>query len=107
MENKKEELTLPPYPQGFFEWTEDDIKQLKYGSDEKDINKRMGHKLYSTWLLWAEMRTNEKLMGLVNAGSDDTKSDEFYLKNIAVNVMDRLGKILSNTDITEELLYKE
>ena len=53
------------------------------------------------------MRTNEKLMGLVNAGSDDTKSDEFYLKNIAVNVMDRLGKILSNTDITEELLYKE
>ena len=104
-EESKMEVTLPPYPDGFFAWSEND-QQLKYGGDMNDIHKRMGHKLYSAWLLWADIRTNEKLMQLLNTVTEDTQTDEYYLKNIIVNMTDRLGKLLCNTDITQELLFK-
>ena len=102
-ESESTNLTLPPYPEPFFEWNDEQIKNFKYDGDTEDIGKRMAHKLNSTWLLWTDLRTNDRLMEIVNQATDK-ESDEFYMKNLLVTLIDRVAKVLSNTDLTEELL---
>ena len=102
-EAKDEKLQLPPYPEGFFDYTEEQEKTIKYSGDMDDLHQRVAHKLYNTWALWSHVRNSEKLIEIVNKQSD-TDTDDFYLKATIVNLLDQLGKILGNTHIAEEII---
>jgi F0F1-type ATP synthase delta subunit len=102
-ETKAESLTLPPYPQSFFDYTEEQEEIIKYKGDLQNINSRVSHKLFNVWVLWCNLRNNEKLINVINKESD-TDSDEFFLKQTIVSFLDFLAKILGNTHIAEEII---
>lgn len=104
MEEKKESaVELPAYPLGIFEWNDDDRKFLQYTGEQSDIASRMSHKLWNCWLVWNFIRNDQKLIDMISESSEKD-TDEFYIRNSIVFVIDRLGKILGNTDIGEEIL---
>jgi len=102
----KEELTLPPYPDGILEWTEDERKTLLYTGAKSDTVARLRHKIWNLWLLFASLRNNQRLIDVVNTEEElDKTSDDFFLRMVLVTVIDRLGKILSSgVEIAEEFL---
>ena len=98
-----EEKKLPPYPEGFFDYTEDQEKTIKYSGDPDNLRRRVAHKLYNVWALWSNLRNSETLIDIINKECDKD-SDEFLLKSVIVNHLDVLGKILGNTHIADEIL---
>lgn len=106
-ETKVNEPLLPPYPEPFFEWTDEQKKSIKYTGELDHMKHRLGFKLFNLWLMWTDLRANEKLIKIINKPlKDKTKKEDInYLKNVIVETIDRLAKILGNTNITEELLY--
>ena len=104
-EQNQKKIQLPPKPEGVLPYTEDDKKNYFYDGDEKDIHLRLKWKLFNLWSLWGLVRNNEKLVKVVNKidDKDDLKSDEVYLKNMIVNIIDVWGKIMAATHITEEI----
>jgi Fe-S cluster biosynthesis and repair protein YggX len=103
-----EKPQMPPYPDGLFEYTEEQEKNLKYNGDLEDINRRVSQKLYNTWILWSNLRNNEKLIDIISKEEGkniDKESDEFFLKSLIVNHIDYLAKILGNTNIAQEILH--
>lgn len=103
VDDEQKKLDLPPYPEGLFELTEDEKKELAYSGDPNDITLRLRTKVLFVWLAWASLRTNEKLISLVNEAETTDQKDVFFLKQLLVSVVDRLGKVLGMTYITEEL----
>lgn len=103
VDDEQKKLDLPPYPEGLFELTEDEKKELAYSGDPKDITLRLRTKVLFVWLAWASLRTNEKLISLVNEAETTDQKQIFFLKQLLVSVVDRLGKVLGMTHITEEL----
>lgn len=101
-EDKNE--NLPPYPMAFFPLSDWDKEYLTYKDDPTKMNRRMAHKLFKLWVLWAGLINNEKLRDIVQIDDDKHDSDIYFLKSNIVNTMDQMAKILSNTDITEELV---
>lgn len=98
-----EMLSLPPIPHPFKKWSEHEEK-FKYTGSVDDYNSRIHHKLYSMWIIWALLRTNEKIEKLCSQESDK-ESDEFFLKATIVDIMDVIAKVLINTDLIDELAY--
>jgi hypothetical protein len=112
MEEKKadkkthHENTLPPYPEGILEWSDDEKKMLLYTGDKDDTLARLRHKTWHLWLLYAGLRNNQRLIDVVNKDEElDKTSDEFFIRLVLVTAIDRLGKILnSGVEIAEEFM---
>lgn len=98
------EKTLPPYPDVLFPWSESDKEQLIFKGNVDDLTDRMRFKMYNMWLMWADLRNNEQLINIVGKTDKDEDKDFFYTKNIIVTAIDRMGKILCNTDLIKELV---
>lgn len=107
-EEQKNKIQLPPYPDGLFDWTEDDEKLRCVPEDVKQLGKVAQHKLLLIWDIWGNVRTNEKLIELINKNLGDQKTDEFFLKQFIVHLVDIMGKILNGkTDITEDIFGRK
>ena len=107
-EEQKDKIKLPPYPDGIFDWSEEEMKTLVIPEEVIKHKKSIHFKLLQLWELWGNLRTNERLIEIINSNlemSDEyKKSDEFYLKQLIVSLVDRQGKILNGkTDLTAEL----
>ncbi len=109
MEEVKEETkeqTLPPYPDGLLDWTEDEKKVLLFTGDKADTLARLRHQVWHLWLLYGSLRNSERLVKAINTEEDfDKTSDEFFLRLALVQTVDRLGKVLSSTGEMAEVFY--
>lgn len=76
-----------------------------YKGDLNDLTERRNTKLYNLWTIWSDLRKNEELIKLLAVETKDTKELQF-LKGMLTIVMDRMGKVLSDTNIVEELCCK-
>lgn len=76
-----------------------------YKGDLNDLTERRNTKLYNLWTIWSDLRKNEELIKMLEVNKKDTKELKF-LKGILTIVMDRMGKVLSDTNIVEELCCK-
>jgi hypothetical protein len=104
VEKTPEGPTLPPYPDGILDWTDDERKVLLFKGDKTDVLARMRHQVWHTWLLLASLRNNERLIKAVNTVEElDKDSDEWLLRLVLVQTVDRLGKVLSSTGEIAEL----
>lgn len=96
---------LPLYPEPLLEKNEEhDIPS--YQGDMDDLNERRNVKLYNLWSVWSDLRQNEKLIQLLEAQKKDT-ADMKFLKAMLTLTVDRMGKVLADTNIVEELCVKE
>jgi len=95
---------LPPFPKFFYDWTEDQKKRYGYEGDTEDLTRRMKCKLYNMWLVWGEFRGSENLNKLLSRQPEDKESDEFMAKSSIVQLMDIMAKILTSTDLIQELM---
>lgn len=107
-EEQKNKIELPVFPDGIFDWSEEDLKTLVVPEEIIRVKKTVNFKLLQLWNLWGNLRNNKKLIEIVNSNLEMSeeykKSDEFYLKQLIVNLVDRQGKILNGkTDLTTEL----
>jgi hypothetical protein len=102
-ENK---IQVPPKPDGILPWNDEEKKMYVFPRDtldEKDKFIRTKFKLFNLWVLWGHFRNNKKIADMVNNIPQDKKSDEYYLKEAIVALIDNMGKALNaNTDILEE-----
>jgi hypothetical protein len=101
-----EKLELPPYPEALLKITDEVAEMLKYKGKPEDVLMRLRHKVWLSWIMWAGYRNDKKLIELVNV-ERDKESDSFYLANTVVNMLDQIGRILSLTNITEELFRSD
>ncbi len=107
-ETKEQEQTLPPYPDGLLDWTEDEKKVLLFTGDKADTLARLRHQVWHLWLLYGSLRNSERLVKAVNTEEDfDKNSDEYFLRLALVQTVDRLGKVLSSTGEMAELFMVE
>ena len=70
----------------------------------------MRHKLWLVWQAWYKIRNDERLIDLVSKIEDKnniTYENMYFLSNHLVHTIDVLGRILCNTNITEELFHCE
>lgn len=106
-EEQSKKLKLPPLPEGVLPFNEEEEKLYKFDGDMKDFLLRLKWKLYNLWVLWGNVRNNEKLIKIVNDLNDVKEgSDEIFLKTIIVSLIDSYGKILGSTPIAEEIFYQ-
>jgi hypothetical protein len=105
-EKSNEKLELPPYPEALLKITDEVAEMLKYKGKPEDVLMRLRHKVWLSWIMWAGYRNDKKLIELVNV-ERDKESDSFYLANTVVNMLDQIGRILSLTNITEELFRSD
>ena len=101
-DNEIHEFRLPPLPSGLRPW--DDKTDARYQGDASDYRRRICHKLYQAWVLWAIMRTSKPLEDIL-AIECDKRSDEYECKCVIVDLMDRLGKLLGDTNVLEEIAW--
>ena len=96
---------VPLYPEPLLEDNEEhDIP--KYTGDVDDLTERRNVKLYNLWSVWSDLRKNENLIKLLEAKKKDS-SDMKFLKAMMTLTIDRLGKVLADTNIVEELCVKK
>lgn len=92
---------IPTYPEGIFPPDEKhDIPPFK--GDKTNLTERRNVKLYNLWTIWSDLRRNEKLVKGLEANKSDSKDVE-YLKAMMTIVIDRMGKVLADTNIVEEI----
>lgn len=95
---------VPIYPEPLLEKNEEhDIPS--YQGDMDDLNERRNVKLYNLWSVWSDLRQNEKLIQLLEAKKKDSGEMKF-LKAMLTLTIDRMGKVLADTNIVEELCVK-
>ena len=95
---------IPLYPEPLLEKNEEhDIPP--YQGDMDDLTERRNVKLYNLWSVWSDLRQNEKLILLLEAKKKDS-ADMKYLKAMLTLTIDRIGKVLADTNIVEELCIK-
>lgn len=94
-------LPMPPRP--IREWTETETA-TRYGGDKENMSERLLHKLYSVWAMWSALYDCEELRGLLKQASEP-ESVEYRLKYTIVDILDILGKRLSDTNVAEELFW--
>jgi hypothetical protein len=91
----------PVYPEGILPKDEKHDPPT-YEGDMNDLIERMRVKLFNVWSVWSDLRKNETLVNLLHKDpEDDVKAK--YLKGIMTITMDRLGKMLADTNIVQEL----
>ena len=95
------EVSLPPHPKPIREWTEKDVR---YNQDPLDFEKRIAQKLYSVWVMWASVISNQHLNDFLEKECE-TNTPAFESKCIIIDMVDQLGKCLADTDILEELAW--
>ena len=95
------EHKLPPHPKGIREWQETD---KRYNGDMCDYNKRIAHKLYKMWCSWASIVMNERINKALTEECDQS-SPLFDARCDLIDIMDVIGKDLSDTNILEELAW--
>ena len=91
----------PAYPEGILPKDEKNDPP-HYDGDANDVVERMRVKLFNVWSVWSDLRKNETLLQLLQKDSADTDKDK-YLKGCLTITIDRLGKMLSDTNIVQEL----
>jgi hypothetical protein len=99
-------LNLPPYPEALLQITPEAQEVMKYKGNPDDIPHRIKHKLFLIWIIWAQHRNDERLIKIVNSDMDK-ESEQYYLANSIVQMLDGLGRALSLTDITSEIFQAE
>lgn len=91
----------PHFPEGMLPENAE-VDPPKYEGDTDDITERLRFKTFQVWNTWSSLITNERLIKSLALNKKDTDEVQ-YLKAIIVMTMDRLGKILGNTDIVGEM----
>jgi len=105
---QEQEQTLPPYPDGLLDWSEDEKKVLLFKGEKTDTLGRLRWQVWHLWLLYGNLRNSERLVKAVNTEEDfDKNSDEYFLRLALVQTVDRLGKVLSSTGEMAELFMVE
>lgn len=103
-ESELEELKLPPFPVPFRDYDADETS-LRYSGPDSDYGARIMHKILYLWILWAQLRTSPALEKLLSTKADDEESDEHKAKGCIVDIIDRLAKVLSDTDLSDEMRF--
>jgi len=102
----KEELTtdtnIPAYPSGLLP-DNDKYDPPRYEGSLSDLTLRRNVKIYNLWLLWSNLRKDEELFKILDKKEGDDDKEKFYLKSMIVLTLDRMGKILVDTNIVEEV----
>lgn len=94
---------IPAYPSGLLPDNEK-YDPPRYDGSLDDLTLRRNVKLYNLWLLWSNLRKDDKLFTMLQTAKDENQdTDMFYLKSMMVLSLDRMGKILVDTNIVEEL----
>lgn len=105
-EQNKTKIQLPPYPNGVLEWTEEE--QKTYAVPEHLKENPLSFKMMLLWDLWGNLRSNEKLIEIINRNlptdMPQDPTDELILKNFLVQIVDKMGKILNcGTELSSEI----
>lgn len=95
---------VPEYPEGLLE-PNPTFDIPSYEGDLDDLTERRNVKLYNLWTIWSDLRRNEKLIKMLEAKPKETEEKK-YLKAILTITIDRLGKVLADTNIVEEICCK-
>jgi hypothetical protein len=95
---------LPIYPQPLIEDNEHDPP--KFDGDATDMPLRMKTKLYNIWTLYSDLRKNGTLANYLNKTTNKDDNERQYLKAILTITIDRLAKMLIDTNLSEELTEK-
>ena len=91
----------PHFPEGILP-PQEETDPAKYEGDVDDITERLRFKVFQVWNSWSSLMTNETLTKKLKLNDDDS-DDLKYLKACTVLFIDRLGKILADTDIVKEM----
>lgn len=95
---------LPRFPKPIFELNEKDKEYLTYKGDIKNIKERLKNKIYQLWVFYDKIHHQDGLIVKeLNDTSTSKDSKEFELKSIIVNMIDQIAKILTSTDLLQEL----
>lgn len=92
----------PVYPEGILP-ADEKYDPPHYDGDMNDLTERMKVKLFNVWSVWSDLRKNETLVKMLHKDSEDDNVKK-YLKGCLTITMDRLGKMLADTNITQELM---
>lgn len=92
--------SIPVYPEGILP-DNNEYDPPKYDGDETNVDERVRVKLYNLWTVWSDLRKNEELMKKL--AITKCPKPELYLKNVLVQTIDRMGKMLADGNIVEEL----
>lgn len=95
--------SLPAFPKPFYEWSEDEKKFYTFRGNVEKYEDRMRFKLYSLWFLYGQLMTNPQIDKLIQNKPADESTDEYLVKSTLVQVIDSVAKILTTTDLFEEL----
>lgn len=102
-EKELQDFKLPPDPVPFRDYDPDEVS-LRYIGSKTDMASRLVHKILYIWVFWAQLRTNPAIEELLSTKCDQ-ESDEYKAKATIVEIIDRMAKILSDTDTKEEMRY--
>ena len=98
------EYKLPPYPEPFRPWSEQE-KKIRYNGDLKDFKQRIHDKLFKIWMFWSALRCDASIEELVSKEEVDKTSDAYRAKALLVDIIDQFAKTLVDTDLIPELAY--
>ena len=102
---QEEDKKTPPMPSELFDWSEKDKEHLQFKGDLDNYVDRLKFKVFGCWMMWIDLVYNEKFTEIMGDEKYKEGSDEFFIRSVFVNMIDRLGKLLSNTDIVREMAY--
>lgn len=105
VEGNEEEKNLPHYPEGLLP-INDELDPPKFEGDMDNMTERLRFKVFQVWNTWSSLHMNETLVKKLKLSKDDS-DDVQYIKACIVLLLDRLGKILSNTEIVPEMTPSE
>jgi hypothetical protein len=104
-EKPEKKVRFPPCPVPYRKWFDDDEKHIRYHGDIEKYNLRVQHKLYMIWMLWYNLRTNQKLEEILATEEKDKESHAYICKATIVDIIDHIAKIMVNTPLVEEIMY--
>jgi hypothetical protein len=95
---------MPPLPIAFYDWTLEEHELFKFKGELTSMNERKNHKIYHIWRLWAEHSTNPSFLDMIQPkiGEEETEQEK-RLKVCIFQLLDKMAKILTNTELVEEL----
>lgn len=99
--DEMEEKRVPPRPVPLYPYNED-TDPKKFDGDRTDIPRRAAFKLFNVWMLWLNIRCNRPIEDMLKKESAQD-SDEYKLKCVIIEILDKLAKILIDGDILEEV----
>jgi hypothetical protein len=102
--NQVHEIPMP-YPEKLFEWSKEELDNIKFQGPCTDIPARLVHKCFQFWVLWSNLRNSEELIKIINEKSEKDSHD-YKLKLYMIQTIDKIGKILCNTNIVQELAFR-